>query len=393
VVPILITLPGPYLSWAALPGGMKVLARGLRPGRWDPVKELGVHPVIGGGPMPAYIRRPHDELLRAVLDPKVTASRLVVVRGGSSTGKTRAAYEAVKDRLADWRLDYPLDPGALAARLEAGIPARTVLWLGELRHYFDADGGAAVLGRLADLLEGKRHLAITTVWPEHWAAYTAAARAGPGTADPAGAAGRLLGRLQELTSGDPARIDPARGGVIDVLARFTAAEMADVAGTGDPVLEAAAAVAARAGQEGYVTQYLAGVPDLLDHWGKPSGDPYGPYGQAIITAAMDAALPAVNSAGSRPSSSTIPAALRDRTSAIGSRARFRPDTARRDSCRNTGRAAASGSAAAGGRRPPASGLMISTAITPPTARAPGTSVSRVRRAARCPSRPLMNGCP
>jgi hypothetical protein len=23
--------------------------------------ELGVHPVIGGGPMPVYIRRPHDE--------------------------------------------------------------------------------------------------------------------------------------------------------------------------------------------------------------------------------------------------------------------------------------------------------------------------------------------
>src|SRR5215510_3762488 len=68
--------------------------------RWDPV-ELGVHQVIRGGPMPAYVRRPHDELLRAVLDPAVPASRLVVVRGGSSTGKTRAAYDAVADRLAD----------------------------------------------------------------------------------------------------------------------------------------------------------------------------------------------------------------------------------------------------------------------------------------------------
>lgn len=51
-----------------------------------------MHQVIGGGPMPAYVRRPHDELLRAVLDPAAPASRLVVVRGGSSTGKTRAAY-------------------------------------------------------------------------------------------------------------------------------------------------------------------------------------------------------------------------------------------------------------------------------------------------------------
>ena len=39
---------------------------------------------------------------------------------------------------------------------------------------------------------------------------------GPAPADPAGMAGRLLERLPELTGSDPARIDPARGGVIDV---------------------------------------------------------------------------------------------------------------------------------------------------------------------------------
>ena len=251
-------------AWRDQPArtALRKAAYGRPAGQWDPV-ELGVHQVIGGGPMPAYIRRPHDELLRAVLDPAVPASRLVVVRGGSSTGKTRAAYEAVADRLADWQLDYPLDPGALAARLEAGIPARTVLWLGELRQYADADGGAAVLGRLADLLEGEGHLVITTMWPEQWTAYIAAARAGPGAADPAGTAGRLLERLPELTGSDPAGIDPARGGVIDVPARFTAAELAAAARTGDPVLAEAAAAAAGAGQDGQVTQYLAGVPDLL----------------------------------------------------------------------------------------------------------------------------------
>ena len=101
-----------------------------------------------------------------MLDPAVPASRLVVVRGGSSTGKTRAAYEAVADRLAGWRLDYPLNAAALKERLDAGIPARTVLWLGELRQYADADGGAEVLGRLADLIVGEGRLLITTVWPE-----------------------------------------------------------------------------------------------------------------------------------------------------------------------------------------------------------------------------------
>ena len=62
--------------------------------------------------------------------------------------------------------------------------------------------------------------------------------------------------------------------------------MTAAASTGDPVLAEAAAAAASAGQDGQVTQYLAGVPDLLDRYDGPGGDPYG---QAIITAAMDAA--------------------------------------------------------------------------------------------------------
>ena len=214
--------------------------------------DLGVHRVIGGGPMPPYIPRPHDELLGAVLDPSVAASRLVVVRGGSSTGKTRAAYEAVAARLAGWQLDYPLNAAALAARLEAGISAHTVLWLGELRQYADDAEGASVLGRIADLLADEGHLAITTIWPEQWAAYTAAARAGHGPADPVVVAGRLLKRLPELTSVNPAVIDPARGAVIDVPSEFTSDDLDAAACTGDPVLAAAA------GQEGQVAQYLAG---------------------------------------------------------------------------------------------------------------------------------------
>ena len=291
LVGILATAPALYVAWLAVPGVIsppepaKKLAHGRPVAQWNPV-DLGVHQVIGGGPMPIYIRRPHDELLRAVMDPAVPTSRLVVVRGGSSTGKTRAAYEAVADRLADWQLDYPLNVAALAARLDAGIPARTVLWLGELRQYADADGGPAVLGRLADLLQGEDHLVITTVWPEQWNTYTAAARAGPGTADPAGTAGRLLERLPELTASDPAGIDPARGGVIEVPARFTTAEMTTAATAGDSVLAEAAAAAASAGKDGQVTQFLAGVPDLLRRYVGPGGDPYG---QAVITAAMDAA--------------------------------------------------------------------------------------------------------
>jgi uncharacterized protein YidB (DUF937 family) len=251
-------------------------------GRCEPA-ELGVHHAIGGGPLPAYIRRPHDERLRAVLSPATEYSRLVVIRGDALTGTSRAVYEAVTDLLADWTLEHPPTVAALADRLEAGIPARTVLWLGELRHYADADGGAAVLDRLDDVLEDDgRVIAIATIWPGYWDSYAAAAAAGRGTADPAALVGRLLAPLDVLAEYDPDSLDPAYGGVVDVPARFTAEDMTAAAQAGDPVLTAAAVAA---GPDGQVTQYLAGAMDLIARYAGPGADPYG---RAIITAAMDA---------------------------------------------------------------------------------------------------------
>lgn len=279
---ILGGLPGLYLAWAAVrddaregSGGVSLLARPV--GRWDPV-ELGVHRVIGGGLLPPYVHRRHDEVLRAVLDPRVAANRLVVVRGGSSTGKSRAAYEAVLDRLAGWRLDYPLTAAALAERLDAGVEPRTVLWLGELRQYAaDADGAKALAG-LADLL-GRDNgvVAITTLWPEHWRAYL--------EAGPLGVAGRLLDRLPDLGNLEPEAIEPRRGGVIDIPDRFTADELAEADRSGDQILAQAVAAARGAGSHGRVAQYLAGVPELLARYDGRGGDPYG---QALIAVAMDA---------------------------------------------------------------------------------------------------------
>ena len=227
------------------------------------------------GAIPPYVRRPHDELLRAVLDPAVPGSRLVVLRGDSCTGRSRAAHEAVADRLPDWPVRYPVT----AAELGAGVPVRTVLWLGELRRHVDADDGATLLRRLADLLDGEGHLVIATVWPQDWDAYAAAAGAGRGGGDPARVAGELLAGLPELAGDDLEDIEPDRGGVIDVPDRFTAAELAAAAEMGDPVLAAAAA----AGEE--VTQYLAGAPGLLRRYAGPDGDQDE---RAVITAAMDA---------------------------------------------------------------------------------------------------------
>jgi uncharacterized protein YidB (DUF937 family) len=250
-------------------------------GQWTPA-ELGVHPVAGGA-LPAYVRRPHDERLRIILAPPVADSRLVVLRGEPGTGTSRAAWEAVADVLAEWPLEYPRTADVLAGRLQAGIPAGTVLWLGELSRYADADDGAAALRRLRDLLEEDGYLIVATIWPWQWDAYIAAVGAGRGAGDPAWLAGRMLARLDELSLYDPSSISPRYGGgFLDVPARFTAAELAEAAGSGDPVLAAAAAAAGSGGQ---VTQYLAGTGELLRRYADPGEDPHG---RAVLAAAMDA---------------------------------------------------------------------------------------------------------
>jgi uncharacterized protein YidB (DUF937 family) len=284
---VLILAPGLYFAYKAIPPAA-LRGRGRRAGAWDPEK-LGVHRVAGGGCLTPYIRRPHDDVLDALLDPAVRRSRLVAIRGGSSTGKTRAAYEAVSRRqLAGWRLDYPRGEAGLSTLLDAGIRARTILWLDELRDYTSGtDRGTTMLDRLAQLLEDQDQvIVVTTMWPEHWTAYTDAARTAPGLAqDPAGAAGRLLARLPSLSGYPPADLTSASGGVIDVPLAFTAEEVIAATRT-DPVLADAATAAASAGQTGHLAQYLAAVPDLLDRYQGAAGDRYG---RAVIIAAMDAA--------------------------------------------------------------------------------------------------------
>jgi tetratricopeptide (TPR) repeat protein len=254
--------------------------------QWDPVV-LGVHKAIGGGPLPPYVRRTHDQLLYVVLDPAPAGNRLVVLRGDSSTGKSRAAYQAVMARLSNWSVFFPRTTVALSRLLDMGVAPRSVLWLNELRHYADDPAGSQTLFDLAELLTGRDHVAvITSVWPEHWAAYTASQQDGPGAADLARAIQELLIPLPELTGQNPRQIDASRGGVIDVPRDVTEGELARARHHGDPVLDEAIDAAKRAGSPGRLIQYLAGVPDLLTHYEGPGADPYG---QALITAATDAA--------------------------------------------------------------------------------------------------------
>ncbi|MFJ8113293.1 hypothetical protein [Streptomyces sp. NPDC096132] len=248
--------------------------------------ELGVHRAIEGGALPPYVRRQHDDLLDAVLNPELATNRLVVLRGGSSTGKSRTAYEAVMARWKRSPLFYPRTAAELARLLRERSMRSAVLWLNELRHYADEPGRSEVLFELAELLTGRdRILAITAVWPNFWAKYRANPPGEPGSPDPYRAVRELLSPLADLASTDPQNVDAGRGWVIDVPNHFTANDLDYARRLDDTVLHNAIAAAVNADPPGQVTQYLAGVPDLLNHYQGPGADPYG---QALITAAMDA---------------------------------------------------------------------------------------------------------
>ena len=225
-------------------------------------------PQPGLPPLPAYVPREHDAALAKVVTAAAAGtSGIAVLVGGSSTGKTRACWQALKllrGQEPGWRLWHPIDPrGALAGL--PGVGPRTVVWLNEAqRSLGTADGvGERVAAGLRELLrDGDRGpvLALATLWPEFWAELTVRPAGG---ADPYAQARELL-----------------VGHDIPVPAKFDDDRLRELQEAGDPRLAQAAA----GSRDGQVIQYLAGAPELLARY---HNAPLA--ARAVIDAAMDAA--------------------------------------------------------------------------------------------------------
>jgi TPR repeat protein len=240
---------------------------------WDPV-QLGVHraitvDVVGGQLLPQltrYIERAHDRVLREVLAQPRRPVMAVLV-GGSSTGKTRAAWEAVRECLHDWQMLCPVDATELMNELSEGsVPAGTVIWLNELQVFLqNRPDVAAILRRL---LSGQQPVAVVgTMWPEFWKDFST--RPTNGVPDINYQARELLRQAVR----------------IDIPEAFTVADRQELSRqqAADPRLAIAAATAR---SDGKITQVLAGGPELLRRYQHPD-DAQGRYGNAVVTAAMD----------------------------------------------------------------------------------------------------------
>ncbi|MGW3208705.1 helix-turn-helix domain-containing protein [Streptomyces sp. NPDC001135] len=224
-----------------------------------------------GSRLPGYVRRAHDEVLARTVRAAVEGrSGMAVLVGSSSTGKTRACWEAIQP-LAEhgWRLWHPFDPTRAEAALAdlRRVGPHTVVWLNDAQHSLgDPRHGPDIAAAVRSLLtssEAAPVLVLGTLWPEFDRRYTALPR--PGEED-------QYAQVRALLTGRTVAVPEA----FDDAAQDAARELASA---GDQILAAALERA----EEGRVTQDLAGAPELLRRYRTASAP-----ARAVLHAAMDA---------------------------------------------------------------------------------------------------------
>lgn len=216
--------------------------------------------------LPAYVSRPHDAELRWHLSAALAveaAPQLLLVMGDSCTGKTRAAYEAVKDIVpGEFQLLFPINAKSLLEVLEVdALPSGTVLWLNEMQTYLDDVQGEAVAAALLRRLDGNGPLPVlATLWTN---------------LDPTRTKGKNS-RITDLLA-QAVRIHVPRDFSDDLqVARATARDRDD-----------ASLKEALATGSSLLTQTLAAGPDLVEVYENPGSLP-GRWAKALISVGMDA---------------------------------------------------------------------------------------------------------
>ncbi|MEU7527135.1 hypothetical protein AB0A74_15485 [Saccharothrix sp. NPDC042600] len=223
--------------------------------------------------LPGYLRRPHDDLLDAELRD-LTRSKLIVLVGGSSTGKTRALYEAISrhEALRQWGVIHPRTGDDLYQLMQSDtIEPYNILWLNELHHYFSGPHGQTVAAELHARITSESAvrpiLAVATLWPEFWAALSSEPVS---LNDPHPCVRSLLGGAVRIT----------------VAERFSADSVGALltAPSTDPRLREAARTAA---PQGAVIQTLVGGPSLVRRFETPDTI-VDRYATAVVSVALDA---------------------------------------------------------------------------------------------------------
>lgn len=111
------------------------------------------------------MRRAHDKVLDDRL-ADVTGPRVILAVGEEATGKSRAAFEAVRGRLGDWEMVVPKDAGELADLLKrpGALTSGTVVWMDPAHAFLSAPVACAELRDF--LASGEQEVVfIGGLWP------------------------------------------------------------------------------------------------------------------------------------------------------------------------------------------------------------------------------------
>lgn len=233
-------------------------------------EDVGIHRV--DGEQPVYLARDHDRELRHRIEAAMADGGLVVVVGGSSTGKSRSVYEVVRDLSTDWRI-LPIDSPDSLRQASASISPRTFVWLDDTPTVrFLASGGitAADAQALIRREPGTGPIVVLYfVWPGSYRQMTRKPRGEPSGQDESRTARTVLGF--------------AAGGPVWVPEQFSSTErhLAESSRAGQDTRLRLALADTRYG----VTQHLAGAPRLMQQWRHATLAQ--PYGWAVLTAAAD----------------------------------------------------------------------------------------------------------
>lgn len=251
---------------------------------YDPI-DLGVHRsvTVNGqkSRLPFYVIRHHDSAIRGLLED-IADARLIILVGGSATGKTRACYEAVLSRLANWRLVHPRTQEGLLELIAEGLSPRTVLWLNETQNFLSGPFHGQVAQALASVLRNARQVVVIgSMWQSYYSYFLRAADAKKdGTA-----------LKPEFDSDTTVRdlLEMSNAHILNIPADFSEPEdLTTLRSASTENAELAQALRA-AGPEMRVTQTLAGGPFLVgkyERW-QHSDDATERSAWAILTAAID----------------------------------------------------------------------------------------------------------
>ncbi|MEU7947939.1 tetratricopeptide repeat protein [Micromonospora taraxaci] len=235
---------------------------------FDP-KLAGVHPSIevsGQGAirtMPAYIPREVDVKLQELLLARERKT-FALLLGGSSAGKTRAAYECVRACLPAHDVLLPSDTQDILWLLGQKLKRPVVVWLDELQRYLvEGKGPNLEIGHLLALWSlNKPVIVVGTMWPDRYQSFMSFSP-GDSLVDKSDSARKVLNVAQALHVGDG----------------FSPIEMS----AAKNLAEKDARIKVALEDQNYgITQVLAGAPDLVNRWTHA-----GSLNKSIITAAVD----------------------------------------------------------------------------------------------------------